>query len=92
MDGTDVTRIKRERETPEVAAGVSRMIRALGRRLAAGDPVDLLELAKLREAIDCAERDAVAGQRETGFSWTEIGVGIGTTRQNAYQRFSNRKA
>ena len=85
-------RAKRERETPEVTAGVVRLIRALGRRIGAGDPVDLLELKRLRDAIDAAEREAIDGQRETGFSWTEIAVGIGTTRQNAYQRFANRKA
>lgn len=84
-----MARAKRVRETPEVAKGVARMVMALGRRIE--DPADLAEFAALRAAIDLAEREAVARQRALGFSWSEIGTGLGTTRQNAQQRF-NRKA
>jgi hypothetical protein len=83
-------RAKVERETPEVAKAVGRMVRAVGRRIGREDPVDLVELRRLREALDEAERLAVEGLRERGFSWAEIGDGLGTTRQNAQQRFTRK--
>jgi hypothetical protein len=83
-------RTKVERETPDVAKAVARMVRAVGRRIGAEDPVDLVELRRLREALDEAERLAVEGLRERGFSWAEIGDGLGTTRQNAQQRFTRK--
>lgn len=75
-------------ETPEFAAMVARMVRALGRRVGEGDPVDLLELTALYGELDAALRAAVAEQRETGFSWGEIAAGLGVSRQTAHQRFS----
>lgn len=84
-------RRKVERETPDVAKAVARMIRAVGRRVGSEDPIDLQELARLRRALDEAEREAVAMLRANGSSWAEIGDGLGTTRQNAQQRFTNRK-
>lgn len=80
-----------ERETPDVAKGVARMMRALGRRVGREDPVDLAELQALRVVLDEAEHEAVSMLRDEGFSWSEIGDGLGTTRQNAQQRFTNRK-
>lgn len=86
-----MARRKVERETPDVAKGVARMIRAMGRRVGSEDPIDLQELGRLRAALDEAEREAVAMLRDNGCSWAEIGEGLGTTRQNAQQRFTNRK-
>ncbi len=43
-----------------------------------------------REAVTAAEeelRDAVAAARQAGDSWTVVGAALGTTRQNAFQRF-----
>lgn len=82
--------MKPQRETPDVVKGVSRMIRAVGKRIAQEDPVDLQELGQLREALDEAERLAVEGLRAAGCSWTEIGDGLGTTRQNAQQRYARK--
>lgn len=82
---------KTPRETPDVAKGVARMVRALGRRVGDEDPIDLQELQVIRKALDEAEREAVALLRERGCSWAEIGEGLGTTRQNAQQRFTNKK-
>lgn len=93
-----MARKKVERETPEVAQMIGRMIVALGRRVAEGDPVDLGEFSILRTMLAEAERAAVEGQRradahgEPRFSWAQIAEGLGTTRQNAQQRFTNRKA
>lgn len=83
-------RRKVERETPDVAKGVARMIKAVGKRIGCEDPVDLAELRRLREALDEAEVLAVSGLRASGNSWSEIGEGLGTTRQNAQQRYSRK--
>lgn len=82
-----MAKAKSERETPDVGKGVARMIRAMGRRVGSEDPVDLQELRLLRAALDEAEREAVAMLRANDYSWTEIGQGLGTTRQNAQQRY-----
>lgn len=63
------------------------MIRAHGRRVAAGDPADLPDLVALRRAVDAAIVEAVRGQREL-FSWADIAAGLGTTRQSAHERYA----
>lgn len=76
-------------ETPDYAAMLRRMIRAYGRRVAEGDPYDLGDMLTVRDELDRALRAAVAGHRETGFSWAEIGAGLGVTRQTAWQQYSS---
>ena len=79
---------KRERETPEYAAMVRRIIRAHGRRVIHADPEDLAELVALRAVVDQAITDAVQGMRaEHGRSWSDIGRGLGTSRQAAQMRY-----
>lgn len=73
-------------ETPEFAAMLRRMVKALGRRLADGDPVDLAELLAVQKELDAALDEAVRGQRRQ-FSWDEIGQGLGVSRQAAQKRF-----
>ena len=82
---------RREREIPEFAAMVRRMLRAQGRRVADADPEDLVELLELRDVIEEAIADAVAGQRVSGFSWAQIARGLGTTRQAAQMRYGVRR-
>lgn len=83
-------RRKVERETPEFAAMVRRMIRAHGRRVAHADEVDLAELVAMREVVEEAIADAVHGQRATyGRSWSEIARGLGTSRQYAQRRYGS---
>lgn len=77
----------RERETPEFASMVRRQVRALGRRVADGDPVDLGEFRALQSEVDDALRTAVRGLRDR-HSWAQIAEGLGTTRQSAHERFS----
>ena len=78
-------------ETASFAAAVRRMIRAHGRRVADADPEDLADLAALRDVLDAAIAEAVAGQRARhGRSWADIGRGLGTTREAAYQRYGKR--
>lgn len=79
-------RAKRYRETPEVAAGAARMIRAVGAR-AAGDVDALPLLVDLGEEVERELRRAVAGVRRRGWSWTDVGRVLGTTRQAAQSRF-----
>ena len=79
---------KRERETPEYAAMVRRIIRAHGRRVIHADPEDLAELVALRAVVDQAITDAVQGMRaEHGRSWSDIGRGLGTSRHAAQMRY-----
>ena len=79
---------KRPRETPEYAAMVRRIVRAHGRRVADGDPEDLAELVAMREVVESAIADAVAGMRANhGYSWSDVARGLGTTRQAAQMRY-----
>jgi len=77
-------------ETPEFLAMVERMIRAAGRRVAIADEEELAVLVRLHTVLEEAVSVAVAGQRESGSSWTQLGRGLGTTRQGAQQRFGER--
>lgn len=79
---------RRDTETTDYAAMMRRMIRAHGRRVAAADDVDLVELVELRDVLEQAIADAVTGQREQlGRSWADIARGLGTSRQAAQQRY-----
>lgn len=84
-------KVRKPRETPEVAKGVARLVKALGRRVGEEDPIDLQELQLVKATLMAAERAAVARMRERGYSWGEIAEGLGTTRQNAQQRFADKK-
>lgn len=75
-------------ETPEYAAMLRRMIRAYGRRVADADDVDLAEMVELRDLLETAIAEAVAGQRERhGRSWADVARGLGVTRQAAQMRY-----
>lgn len=76
----------------EYAAFARRILRAMGRRLASADVEDLVDLVQLRDEVDKALDTAVAGTRENGASWTEIGRALGVTRQAARQRFADKVA
>ena len=78
---------KRIRELDEYEPMVRRIIRAHGRRVANADPEDLAGLLSLHDTVEEALTIAITGQRRNGFSWADIGRGLGTTRQNAYQRY-----
>lgn len=75
------------RETAEYGAMVRRMVRAYGRRVADRDIEELAGLAGLRQDLDAAIQDAVDGLRAQGFSWTDVGRVLGTTRQAAQMRY-----
>jgi hypothetical protein len=77
-------------ETSSYAAFIRRAIRAYGRRVARGEPADLPALEALREVVDEALAEAVAGLRsEAGgsYSWQAIADPLGVTRQAAAARW-----
>ena len=80
----------RKVDTTDYLQFARRVIRAAGERCADADPFDLGELITLRDSIEAAIGAAVAGQRAQGFSWTEVGDGLGISRQAAQQRYGER--
>ncbi len=72
---------------PQFGKVVTSMIRALGRRVATADTHNLMLLVEARDEVDRAIQMAVDGHRAMGFSWSEIGQGLGITKQAACQRF-----
>lgn len=77
-------------ETEFLAFG-RRIMRAMGRRLASADPDDLVEMIALRTELDAAIAQAVAGMRQTGYSWTEIGAAVGISKQAALKKWGQPK-
>jgi hypothetical protein len=78
---------KRERESPELAAFLRRMARALVARAERGDLDALTALRETRREIQAREADAVAGLRAKGYTWAEIGAALGITKQAAEKTF-----
>jgi hypothetical protein len=80
-------RRRRVVENDEFTAFSRRVLRAAGRRIAAGDVEALPALAGLAVELDTAIGVAVAGLRGAGYSWAEIAARLGVTRQAAQQRW-----
>jgi hypothetical protein len=79
-------------ENDEYAAFLRRVLRAYGRRIAAGDIDALADIAAMADELEGAMRLAVAGLRRAGYSWGEIALRLGITRQGAQQRWGQRTA
>lgn len=75
------------RETRDVTNAIQRLITALGKRVADGDPDELLLLKSLAITLRTAEWEAVAGLRGQGHSDTVIARYLGVTRQAVEQRW-----
>lgn len=68
---------------------VLRIIRAYGRRVAAGDLEDLEAMLECRDEMDTAITDAVRTARDTlGWTWADVGRAAGITRSSAHERWS----
>lgn len=80
-------RNRRVVENDDYAAFARRVVRAHGRRVAAGDPDALVDLVALSRDIDAVTRCAVAGLRTAGYSWADVAGRLGITRQAAQQRW-----
>jgi hypothetical protein len=74
-------------ENDEYAAFLRRVIRAYSRRIAAGDIEAITDMATLADDLDQAIRQAITGLRQVGYSWADIAMRLGITRQGAQQRW-----
>lgn len=80
----------RPRETGEYTQFVHRAIKGLARRVGAGDVDAIEDMLAVSAELDEAILAAVAGLREAGYSWAEIGARAGVTKQAAHKRWSAR--
>ena len=76
-------------ENDQYAAFLRRVIRAYSRRVASGDIEAITDMAKLAGHLEDATRQAITGLRESGYSWADIGMRLGITRQGAQQRWGD---
>jgi hypothetical protein len=74
-------------ENEPYAGMLRRMLGAFAKRVAATDPNDLRHFADLERHVAEARATAVAGLREQGYSWAEIGRGLKVTKQEAQRRY-----
>ena len=74
-------------ENGEYAAFARRILRAYARRISAGDVDALGDIIVLAADVEDAIKQAVIGLRGSGYSWAEIGLRLGVTRQAAQQRW-----
>ena len=80
-------RPRRVVENDEYAAFVRRVIRAYSRRVASGDIDAIAEMTATAELFDIAIGDAIAGLRSIGYSWADLALRLGVTRQAVQQRW-----
>jgi hypothetical protein len=80
-------RRRRISENDEYAVFLQRVIRAYSRRVASGDIEALFNMTGLAADLDTAISQAVTGLRACGYSWADIGLRLGITRQAAQQRW-----
>ena len=83
------SRRRRQRyvENTDFLKAVARLLRRAGERMADGDVEELRDMFALRDLVDEAIVQAVAGLRESGVTWQQIGEAAGTTRQAAILRY-----
>src|ERR1700747_2232115 len=76
-------------ENDQYAAFLRRVIAAYSRRVAAGDIEAIPAMARLADHLEDATRQAITGLREIGYSWADIALRLGITRQGAQQRWGD---
>ncbi len=76
-------------ENDQYAAFLRRAIRAYSRRVGSGDIDALADMTRLAAHLDQAITEAVDALRTgpTGYSWADIALRLGITRQAAQQRW-----
>jgi DNA segregation ATPase FtsK/SpoIIIE, S-DNA-T family len=82
-------RTRRHVESDEYAAFTRRVLRGYARRIAAGDIDAIADLGGLLGDVETALSRAVTGLRDSGYSWAEIGLRLGVTRQAVHQRWAD---
>lgn len=89
-DNAELSAIARStvyRPDEDLVGGVIRLVRALGRRFAVGDPDTARYLSLIRDELEDAYARAVAGWRTMGFSDSQIGRELGVTKQAVAKRW-----
>jgi hypothetical protein len=77
-------------ENDDYAAFLRRVLRAYSRRVAAGDIEAIADMAALADEITAATQGAISSLRAIhGYSWADIALRLGTTRQAAQQRWGS---
>src|ERR1700747_271681 len=76
-------------ENDEYAAFLRRVIAAYSRRVASGDIEAISTMARLAGHLEDVTRQAITGLRESGYSWADIALRLGITRQGAQQRWGD---
>jgi hypothetical protein len=79
-------------ENDEYAAFLRRVIRGYSRRVAAGDIEAIGVMAALAGHLEDATGQAISGLRGIGYSWADIALRLGITRQGAQQRWGDTPA
>jgi hypothetical protein len=75
-------------ENDTYAAFTRRILASYGRRIGhTGDVDALADLVALGEDIETAVQHAITALRGHGYSWAEIAIRLGITRQAAQQRW-----
>jgi hypothetical protein len=82
-------RLRRVVENDEYAAFIRRVIRAYSRRVAAGDIEAITDLVRLADDLEDATRQAINELNAFGYSWADIAMRLGITRQGAQQRWGD---
>ena len=80
-------RRRRVVENDEYATFLKRVIRAYSRRVGSGDIDAIAPMVRLSADLDRATTEAITGLRAIGYSWADIGLRLGITRQAAQQRW-----
>jgi len=75
----------KDTENEPYAAFCMRVAKSLGDRVGAGDVEHLRFIRDLKEVIEEAEGRAVLGLLAQGYSYAEIGAGLGVTRQAVHK-------
>ena len=75
------------RETPDVVKATSRLILAVGKRVAVEDPDDLRFMVQLEQRVEQAWEIAIVGLRRSGYTDGQIGDELGITKQAVQKRW-----
>lgn len=74
-------------ENEPYAGMLRRMLSSFAKRVGATDPNDLRHFADIDRWNSEARATAIADLKAQGYSWSEIGRGLGVTKQEAQRRY-----
>lgn len=86
-DQTRGTKPRRKVGNKDFSAFASRIVRAYGRRVAAGDVEALPDLVAFSREVDHAIAQAVLGLRASGCTWQEIAGHLGVSKHAVSARW-----